>query len=128
MIKTATELLALHAGHRLIGVDRTTVRCVDCHHTLLLDLGKALLTEQDRAAHVETTLPSQACPAGHLGELAGSCRCCAANRKGYDTDTSRMTTRERDPEVARRGAALCRDALALADLKRAALAPETITA
>ena len=74
------ELLALHAGHDVDpGPDGRTARCRTCAHTLLLDNGRTVLTDQDRAAHVGGLADSGPCPA-HIGELARACRCCRADR------------------------------------------------
>lgn len=111
MSRGAAALLARHAGHRLVVLDAERTRCEDCSHTLLVKAGRAVLTEQDRPAHVERAVG--ACPL-HVGEVAQSCRCCAADAKAKpDEAAAQPVDRQPTADVAR-WAAACRAAVAAA--------------
>lgn len=45
-------ILARHAGHRLVGIDAESLRCIDCCHTLLLSSGREVITTADNRALV----------------------------------------------------------------------------
>lgn len=104
----AAAVLAEHVGHRTVVRDASTLRCVDCSHTLLLGpvAGRSVLTDEDRLAHVEAT--PEPCP-HHVGELARSCRCCAADAKAAQPAAA-PAQRVPVADVAR-WAAACRAAL-----------------
>lgn len=114
----AAQLLARHAGHRLVVLDHERTRCEDCSHTLLVKSGATVITDEDRQAHVDGTAGKPAyCPL-HIGELAHACRCCRADQLAKpDELLASVPDRQPTADVAR-GAAACRAAVAAAKARR----------
>jgi hypothetical protein len=64
--------------HRLVALDGTHIRCIDCQQTL--DVANLRPPKQPAGTVApRDPLPEQTCPK-HPGEFTGACRSCAADR------------------------------------------------
>ena len=112
-------VLTAHIGHRLVGRDDTSVRCVDCTMTLLLPVAATASSSSTSTSKNTPPRPSEQC-AMHLG-WAGACVGCAADAKAADIDPARPPRVVFEPVAdITAGAAAVRDALAAAKARRGA--------